>query len=370
MMKHPEKRRPDMYADPDEPWLGVHTLSEFAFCPRAGICSHDQSATDDGEELSDRPGFYHLPIFFIEEMTRCQKELAVTLRIGMWFGFILLIGLVIAGVFLHPIFFIAAMFCGVISLIGFITQTVRIAEVSRVMQEWDKANSEVPDVDIAKPTKIHWPNFIVAGYKPENLQHAMEEDNWKLRGKPWRMLRYGKLAIPVFLRNVTEKSAANQGDSETPYLYPQHYVRIAAYCHLIEKSEGLRVPYGIVLTRGSLTGVAIPNTQPNQETLIDAVADARRTMRDVGNNPQECPSADPRHCVGCPYGNPDTTDVRFPCRKSNKDQNPNVLKPYFVSSRYKDKEGEWHERRFHSHCGDRFVWLPPHDNAAKLKLEE
>ncbi len=53
MTQQRDTKYPELNAEPGEPWIGVHTLSEFAFCPRAGICSHDEASGDDGEELDD-----------------------------------------------------------------------------------------------------------------------------------------------------------------------------------------------------------------------------------------------------------------------------------------------------------------------------
>ena len=82
-----------------EPWLGVHTLSEFVFCPRAGICSHDLAGNDDGEEENTRPGFYHLPIFFEEELDQRRMKLANTALKCVLFGAVSVVGMLAIGFF-------------------------------------------------------------------------------------------------------------------------------------------------------------------------------------------------------------------------------------------------------------------------------
>ncbi len=62
-------------------------------------------------------------------------------------------------------------------------------------------------------------------------------------------------------------------------VYEQHFVRIAAYCYLTEISQGRQSPYGIVLTRGTLTGIAIPKTKATREQFVAAMANARKVIQ-------------------------------------------------------------------------------------------
>ena len=372
MSRQRKTKHPELYAEPYEPWIGVHALSEFVFCPRAGICSHDQAGNDDGEELDDRPGFYHMPIFFKEELDGQQTDLAKDSLISIGIGFVTLVCMVAAGFFLHPVFYIAAMLCGIVALIACSAFYVRAAKVGSVLKEWGNANSEVPGMDITELTVVRWPNFsVVDDYNIEKPQDVLRECEWKLAEKPWRVVRHGNRVIPVFLRNVTADSAVRVlGDTDTPQLFPQHFVRIAAYCHLIEASEGLESPYGIVLTRGSLAGIAIPHTKATREQFVAAMAEARKTMRDVAHDPHMRPVINEEHCVGCPHGWPVTVDVCFSCRVTDEEQKPRELMPHLATATLQDKKGNQRKRRYHSHCGDRFVWLPPHEKAARLELKK
>ena len=123
-----------------------------------------------------------MPIFFEEEMNRLQRELAHSLTIGLTFGVTVLACAVIAGFFLHAIFFAVAMLCGIVTCITFVTLSVRAATVGKVVQEWREANSEVPDMDITDPTVVHWPNFFVAKYGIDKPQDVLRESEWKLAG--------------------------------------------------------------------------------------------------------------------------------------------------------------------------------------------
>ena len=56
----------DMAAQDATPWIGVHVLTEFIFCPRAGLIAFEQQRIDPGEEIDGAPRLDYLPDFEIE----------------------------------------------------------------------------------------------------------------------------------------------------------------------------------------------------------------------------------------------------------------------------------------------------------------
>ena len=56
----------DMAAQDTTPWIGVHVLTEFIFCPRAGVIAFEQKRIDSGEEIDGAPRLDYLPDFEIE----------------------------------------------------------------------------------------------------------------------------------------------------------------------------------------------------------------------------------------------------------------------------------------------------------------
>ena len=57
-MEQSSDAQPDdfMAAEAGDPQLSVHGLSEFAFCPRAGLCLYEQDFEDDQAEEDEDSG--------------------------------------------------------------------------------------------------------------------------------------------------------------------------------------------------------------------------------------------------------------------------------------------------------------------------
>ncbi len=54
-------------AEPGQP-IGVHVLSEFVFCPRAGLIAMGQEQTDQGDDYWLRPNLDYKPSFTLYEL--------------------------------------------------------------------------------------------------------------------------------------------------------------------------------------------------------------------------------------------------------------------------------------------------------------
>src|SRR5438874_2167368 len=92
----------DLRAEEDDPWLGVNVLTEFVFCPRAGIIEIEKRRDDLGEDEEDpRANVHYTPphelsdiVQEIEGTTRFMMRwlpvpffsLTITLAAGWWFG--------------------------------------------------------------------------------------------------------------------------------------------------------------------------------------------------------------------------------------------------------------------------------------------
>jgi len=121
---------------------------------------------------------------------------------------------------------------------------------------------------------------------------------WKLAGRPWRILAYGDLRIPVWRRRPSKNPVSNR-------LYPQHYVRMAAYCHLLEQAEpGAISPYGIVLEKQSYIGMTVPNLIPAKRSFHDALVSTRTLLERLPIEPP-APNNPSSLCTHCPHNRPD-----------------------------------------------------------------
>src|SRR6267142_923284 len=87
-------------------------------------------------------------------------------------------------------------------------------------------------------------------------------------------------------------------------LFKQHYARMAAYCHLLEKCEHAYSPYGIILFGNSHEGITIPCQPGTKKTFHDSLLSARTT---IANFRQVLPPypRNPQICVLCPHSRRD-----------------------------------------------------------------
>jgi hypothetical protein len=135
-------------------------------------------------------------------------------------------------------------------------------------------------------------------------------------------------------------------------VYPQHIARLAAYCHVVEVAEGGSAPYGVILFGDGYDGVTIPNTTENQQTFRQELVKARQLVEAVQKQGL-MPDLPARTtvCHDCWLGWPrkhrrGITDTQLGGRE-------------LPAHRTKGED----QVIYHSICGDRFRWVPPHDLA-------
>jgi hypothetical protein len=159
------------------------------------------------------------------------------------------------------------------------------------------ARASVPDSNHTESQVVKWWGLINAGFRPIRPQDQYRDPQWHLAGCPWRILVKGDLRIPVFRKRP---SKGNSGDR----LFKQHYTRMAAYCHLLEKCEHAQSPYGIVLFGNSHKGLTVPSQPGTKKTFHDSLVSARRTIATI---PQVLPQhpANTQTCVLCPHSKRD-----------------------------------------------------------------
>jgi len=330
------------------PWLGVNVLSEFAFCPRAGLVELEKSRLFSSEEdLEPRANFLLMPLY---DLAVIDEE--ISFRVGAALFLIpLVITAAIATTVSYERFGLAASFLGVcfcFLLSGILFRTVRPLPTLLSTRAYAKARSaREPDPRKADGVKIDWWEMIHAGFRATHYDEPFKDHELRLTGNPWRVLERDGVKIPVF------KKRFNDGPSGRN-LFPQHYARIAAYCRVLESSLGCESPYGIILFAGSFEGVAVsPSTFQARAALSEAMAVAHSTviMHDYEQLPPEKPP--PSFCKLCPLGNP---------FESYSSTNENGYPPNVVSVVGIDG------RSYHSVCGDRFQWVPLHEKAFEKGL--
>ena len=185
-----------------------------------------------------------------------------------------------------------------------------------------------------------------AGFRSIKYQDALTDKDWMLSGRPWRVLRRGSLRIPVFRMLRGE-----------PKLYRQHYARMAAYCHLIEVCEGAESPYGIILFGHTYEGVAVPNSPTTRAAFHDELVKARAVVRKSREDVSFPLAPRGSQCEHCPLGGP--VFIGLERRSTRRDEE---MLPVFPA---RGRDG----RAYHSFCGDRFHWIPPHERAKEKELK-
>jgi hypothetical protein len=145
--------------------------------------------------------------------------------------------------------------------------------------------------------------------------------------------------------------------STTEKIYPQHFIRMAAFCQLVLESlgAGVECPYGVILFGDGFDGVAIPFTPTRRDEMVRALEQARdaihRTRYGSGLKPEAA-----HVCAKCHYGRPkrhEANETDHVCNGKTL-----ILVPAIAPD----------DKVFHSLCGDRFRWLPPHETVEEMEL--
>ena len=64
-----------MQAAPHDPVIGVHVLTEFVFCARAGLCIYEENLDDPGQDPLIEPSTDYMPRYDLtQSRTRFRKS--------------------------------------------------------------------------------------------------------------------------------------------------------------------------------------------------------------------------------------------------------------------------------------------------------
>lgn len=301
---------------------------------------------DEGEELEDRgPRLDFLPDYelaLIEEAL--ERRLYEIYRFLTWLPYGLA-ALVVIALVIH---WILALVLGSTVLVFVPWLWGRLNEVSILRERQRQALSavgQIPDVNSNEVQKFNWWTLRKAGFDLVKLREAHKNQALRLAGRPWGILQYQSLRIPVFFKR--------RGKQE---LHRQNFARIAAYCQLIEREERAQAPYGIVLFGGTYEVWVVPNNAPAQKVFHEGLKLTQQLSVQVDAKEEIDHEPPQGRCKGCPRGKP---HVHRP------GQTETVLGrlalPVFGTIGID-------RRVYHSECGDRFHWVPPHDKAREKKL--
>ena len=328
--------------------ISVHLVSEQIFCPRAMLIAHSRDEDDWGRE-SPVLRLSYSPSYELQELEQRLEAEARTL----WQ--LLLVAIVLASsgfglsIFFHPMFFWAGLLAAAIPARYFVLQIRHTLKLLRDHRRATEAPPDEPNPSVPIDQPVNWWSLRAAGFVPQPVDELLTDADLRLKGRPWRILRRGNLAIPAFVRSSTDE------------LRPQQRARIAAYCHLIRANEGAESPYGIVLDRGTFEGLAVRPTDRDRRTMTKAlqkIPHALKAWLQENAEPRPPVESDYAVCRNCPHGRPiryapEDTDThcygrRVPVYPTTTDGKKKVI--------------------LHSPCGDIFHWIPEHELARSLEL--
>ena len=328
--------------------IGVHVIAEAAFCPRAGVLTWQLRGADDGESFEDgSPRLDWLPDYdealIHEALVLHWNDVNMVLK---WSGGWLLLCIAVLWTLERGLGI--AMLLPLVLVAGWLWPRFQaIAELERRRRL--ALESKGYDLDYLEhlsrhETVINWWQLRKSGLDVVKPRDPLIDPDAGLAGRPFLILQHLGLRIPVFRKHAGK-----------PELRPQHRIRIAAYCRLIEKTErGSRSPFGIVVFAGSYDVVLVPNS-PNNQTLLHEAFAATRSLLDEFESGMRVPPPDDGRCSGCHLGYP----------RLHKPGSDGHLVPLGCKlSLRRGVDGQY----YHSRCGDRFGWAPPHDRAAEKKL--
>ncbi len=118
------------------------------------------------------------------------------------------------------------------------------------------------------------------------LERPLYDRTLDLTGKPDYLVRRNSRIIPVEVKSGRSPQAP----------YDTHIFQLASYCYLVEKSYGLRPPYGILHYEDR--DFAIDYTADLEFSLMDLLAEMRR---DEAREQVERSHQQARRCAGCGY---------------------------------------------------------------------
>lgn len=330
------------------PLLAVHALTEFVFCPRAGIVAVENDWQQEPELDRTNLGFY-LPVDLADLEHRLNDALNQFWR---WVACVVvaLVAAIVASWWNQPLIAILGVLACILASyplrIG-IETVLRLIAQHRELIAWQ---AREPRFDAETPHPVDWRDILRSGWMTIRCPEAYRDDQRGLVGKPWCIIRHGSITIPVW-RFPQHATVAE------PQIYPQHLVRMAAYCHLITECEGRQSPCGIVLFGDSYLGTTLPFDAAAQGRLWKAYEDARAILANVDADDRWKPPAPSANlCSGCPCGAP----LAYRELHTEFRRNGEYIPVYGSTAA--------DQKLYHSPCGDRFEWKPPHERAKNLGI--
>ena len=328
--------------------ISVHALGQYVFCRRSAILAIETGDQSDVDE--SLPRLTYLPNFDREKIEEALS--AKISQLGFFlFHSLLLIGLMYIGVAKQSRLLFYPSLIGIFGLgVCALETLMSIAILAARRRNATRAEAGEPEPDIRTTEPVNWWSMLNAGYEPIRHESPFQHPDLPLIGAPWRVLQRGSQRIPVI------KAGGQKLGSSKNRLYPKHEVRLVAYALLLEATNHIHVPYGLVFPVDSPHGLAFPITDELRSRARKMLRDLERTLADSqqrGTHP-EIPGKVGR-CANCDLGRPEKI-TESEIRNARKANEKLVVLTHHSGN------------LFHCKCADRFGSAPPHRTTTRLNL--
>lgn len=315
------------------PRLGVHDLAAFTFCTRAGILSVESKRDDDGLDI----GLANLDYSHPYDLLELQRELAELLK--NWTRCLVFLCLMATFQYFVGLGIIwLVCLAAEVFVIKILAQVIgRTYDVFFSLKQFNHIPAAAPNAMSSKDESINWWAMRAEGFAVIKPKSPFHDEQANLIGRPWRLLRKGTMLIPVFRTKKPD------------VIREQHRVRIAAYCHLIETCEGSTSPYGVILGPEGYDGLAVKATHELDERRMQVMMNARHAISQSATSRIE--PGQPRNELKC-------RECWYARLMRHQESSVNLRGEVVQTKALISTSGN----EFHSRCGDRFDWRPPHED--------
>ena len=331
------------HGDSAFPIVTVHPLSEHVFCPRAALLALESAQTEQDAEPSLGPKLDWFGDYDEREFVEALRATWGEFRFWLTCLAPALLLILVVGDLAGRVWGAVVSLPAALIAVGATQCALRVIEIVRQRAVRQEAVPYDLDLDSPGIREVNWWSLRKANFeciKPSDKNYDPGE---RLAGKPWRVLVRNAVRVPV----IRKRGSRDHGR--------QHEIRLAAYCRLLEACEGAQAPFGVLIFAGSYDCLIFPNTPDARAKLSRAVNDYRAFLHFIDGGGRLSEPTDQR-CYGCLHGKP----RRYLRGRSETVLRGEVLTPFLTPS----LTGV----QFHCDCGDRFDWVPRHQDAFRLQL--
>lgn len=340
--------------DSGTPHINVFSLGKFEFCYRAGILAIESRMPDNSDQVIGNPKLNHIPIFDTALMNRRREEAYSEIKINASLGFAF--GVVVFLLNTYS-FTVLAWMMGVFAVLLISKAFVHFQDYREIKKRLSMSNSaevaKLGDTGAGFRTINWWALCKDEEFNPTTPVAAFVSHKLGLSGKPAQIATYRGMRIPVILHQ-------DELDKAKSY----HQVRLAAYALLIEENQKAKpTDWGIVLDPVTMRGIAVPINDNLRTDVINKLKRFKRQLAEVRNGTDPAPPSSDSVCRNCPHGSPRVYRLGVLNRGQTSTMRDGHPLPALAK---RGNDG----RKYHSACGDRFKWVPPHILAFERELKK